>query len=446
MDALADLLRDAPRRYLLPPLPADAATARAAGVETALAFALEAARRAAAHDAALPPDCADLFTWALGALIRAALAPVGGDAAFQALLLRVQEPAVEDYVRLAARAVADRRAVRTAVDAIAHPGKVQGLPDGAPRETLAQLHADAASGAWLQLAQAIPPLLPQLAQGQERLQALLDEGVLQRLQRGDALRPTDAVQRYLSLCAQHGPAAGSDAAASQGRASARVGAVAERRAVHALREVAGWLDRAEGGTHSVLRGLRTPGGFPAGTRGTKDEWDAAILRGDAAGADVVLLAEVKASPTAAGSDFPRLLRGLQRLALAEADATYPFASADGRVHITGASLRALQPPGQALPPQVIYGCTAPPEANPPVLGAAAKAVLLKEPPCLAYARQLARGAAPSPALLLPLWHALPTAARLRGALLQYESARAARQAMLHPDDLLAAVAGTAPAG
>jgi hypothetical protein len=44
MGPLAILLRDAPRRYRLPPLPADAAAARAAGAETALAFAHESTR------------------------------------------------------------------------------------------------------------------------------------------------------------------------------------------------------------------------------------------------------------------------------------------------------------------------------------------------------------------------------------------------------------------
>lgn len=439
MGPLATLLRDAPRRYWLPPLPVDAQAARLAGAETALAFAVEAARRAAAQHLAPPAGMEDLFTWAMGALIRAALAPVGGDPAFQALLLRAQEPQVEEYVRLEARAVADRRALRAAVDAVAHPGKLRDLPRGALRDALAQLHADAAAGAWPQLAQEIPRLLPLLAQGQARLRTLLADGALQRLQRGDALRPTDAVQRYLALCARNGPLAGSDAAATQGRASARVGAGAEQQVVHAFGALARWLDRTEGGVHAVVRGLRTPAGFAAAARGAKDEWDAAIVRGDPAGGEVVLLAEVKASPTAASTDFPRLLRGLQRLALAEPGESYAFASADGPVHVAGASLRALQPPGPALPSQVIYCCTAPPEPKPPLLGAASQAVLLTQPACIAFAQALARGATPAPQLLLPVWQGLPRSPRLRGALLQYESARAARESMLHPDDLLAAV-------
>jgi hypothetical protein len=336
--------------------------------------------------------------------------------------------------------------VRAAVDAVAHPGKLHGLPPGALHDALAALHDAAAAGAWPQLEQAIARVLPELAQGQARLQALLHDGVLQRLRRGDALRITDAVQRYLALCAQNGPLAGSDAAASQGRASARVGAGAEKEVVHAFRALARWLDRVEGGRHAVVRGLRTPRGFPAETRGTKDEWDAAVLRGGADGMDVVLLAEVKASPAAAGSDFPRLLRGLQRLAQADAAATWAFASSDGPVRITGASLRALQPAGHALPPQVVYGCTAPAEAAPSPLGTAAKAVLLTQAPCVAYAGQVAGGSTPDAGLLQAIWQDLPSSPRLRGALLQYESARAAREAMLHPDDLLAALAHAAPAG
>lgn len=111
-------LRAAPRRYRMPALPPTAAHARAAGPEAALAYAMEQARcgRAASEDGGL-------FSWGLAQLIRQALA---GDPAFRALVLRASDPHVAEYARLGDSAAADRRAVRSAVDAIAHPGKRTG--------------------------------------------------------------------------------------------------------------------------------------------------------------------------------------------------------------------------------------------------------------------------------------------------------------------------------
>jgi hypothetical protein len=93
-----------------------------------------------------------------------------------------------------------------------------------------------------------------------------------------------------------------------------------------------------------------------------------------------------------------------------------------------------------LPPHVIYCCSAPPEAHPPVLSAASKAVLLGEPTSLAFADQVLAGQLPTPASLEPVWNALTTEPRLRSALHQYDTAQKARAAMLHPADLLASVA------
>ena len=42
-------------------------------------------------------------------------------------------------------------------------------------------------------------------------------------------------------------------------------------------------------------------------------------------------------------------------------------------------------------------------------------------------------------MLAPVWHALLNEGRLRAVLNQYDTARRAREAMLHPDDLSAAV-------
>jgi hypothetical protein len=431
----------------MPPLPADADAAAASGADVALAFSLEAARMAKEGHSPAPPRMQELFTRALAELIRKALAPTGGDPAFQALVLQAQNAQVDEHVRLAAQLAADRRAIRAATDAIAHPGKLRDLPAGAMRDALARLHRLAAAGSWTELASAIERLLGQDLCAEQRLQtllgAILSDPALQRLARGSALLRHEAVQRYGALQEQRGPLAGSDAAAASGRASARLGELAEHTTAQAFLEIAETLNRRAGASaaYRVLRSLRPPPGFPGEANKAKDEWDAAIVRSDAGGAaDILLLAEIKASPAAATSDFPRLLRGLRRLAHASADRSYAFASADGEACILGASLRRLDPHGRSLPPQVIYCCSALPEAQPPVLSAASKAVLLAEPASLAFAHQLARGEAAPHAHLAPVWDALTTAPRLRSALHQYQSAQALRAAMLHPLDLLSAIA------
>uniref|UniRef100_C5CLF1 3-deoxy-D-arabino-heptulosonate 7-phosphate synthase n=1 Tax=Variovorax paradoxus (strain S110) TaxID=543728 RepID=C5CLF1_VARPS len=434
-------LRAAPRRYRLPPLPVDAEAAVAGGTQATLAFAIEAARTGPA------PGIQALFTRALAQLIREALAPERGDPAFQAAMLHAQDAQVHEHVQLSRQRAADRRTLRMAIDAIAHPGKLRREAAGALRDALARLHGLAAAGAWAELAEAIGQLLAQELPGPGNFRAPLEaihaSPALRRLVRGSELLRRESVQRYQALCERRGPLAGSDAAAAEGRASAQQGRIAEHAAVEAFREIAGMLNRHCKGaaTYRVARGLRTPRGFPGEASKAKEEWDAAIVRGgDAGGASLVLLAETKASPAAATSDFPRLLRGLRRLAKARADAVYAFASADGEQRIAGASLQGLRPARRLLPPHVIYCCSAPPEALPQPLGAATRAVLLAEPASLAFAQQLARGEAPSHAALAPVWHALATAPRLQAALHQYETAQKARAAMLHPDDLLASVA------
>ena len=440
-------LRAAPRRYRLPALPDGIEAASASNPETALAFAIDGIRHAKHHRSPPPPGLRDLFTRSLAALIRAALAGQGGDPAFQALVLRTRDAEVDEYVRLARQAPGDRRAVRSATDSFAHPGKLRAMAAGPLRDALARVHDAAAASEWAVLAGELRPLAAQPGASEQVLAAsgaLLADPALARLQRLDSLRQSEAVQRYLVLCGQRGPVAGSDAAAAQGRASARTGEAGEQLTVQAFIDIATLLERggcAPCGFH-VVRGLRPPRGFPGEADKAKEEWDAAIVRNDGAGgaADILLLAEVKASPAAATPDFPRLHRGLQRLAQASADRHYVFASADGDVHVSGESLRRLQPQGRALPAHVIYCCPGPPETQPPLLGAASKAVLLAEPASLAFAGELALGANPHEATLVPVWEALATAPRLRSALHQDETSRAVREAMLHPDDLLAAVA------
>ena len=436
-------LAAAPRRFRLPPLPADADAAAAAGAAAALAIAIAAARGASERQLPLPADAEALFTQSLARLIAQALAPEGGDPAFQAAVLQAQDRDVRDHARLSRQRAADLRAVRSAIDAVAHPGKLQRMPAGAARDALAQLHALAAAGEWARLTQALAAL--PAPDGLQPAQA-----ALQRLVRGDELLHLDAVQRYRALGARQGPLAGSDAAAARGRASAREGELAEQAGAQALRAVVDLMNRraaaaADRGSFHVVRSLRTPGGFPGTASKAKEEWDAAILRSsaDAQGAtELVLLAEIKASPAAVSADLPRFLRGLQRLAEADAGTTYTFASDDGATQILGASLRRLRPHGHLLPPQVIYCCPAPAESQPQaLLSAASKAVLLAEPASIAFAQRVVHGEpAPPHASLAPVWRALATTPRLRATLHQDETARLAREAMLHPDDLLAAAA------
>ena len=422
----------------MPALPADADAAAAAGPETALAFAIEAARTHA-HGAPSHSPPAELFTRSLASLIAQALAPEAGDAAFQAAVLQAAEPSVQEYARCSAHAAADRRAVRAAIDAIAHPGKTRALTEGAWRDGLARLHRLASEGAWSELGAAAQQLAAAVPAA-DALRAIADGPKLHRLQRLDTLAQSAPVQRFRALCERRGPAAGSDAAAAQGRASASEGERAEAQAVHAFRAIADLLNAAGVSPRlRAVRSLRPPPGFPGDASKAKDEWDVALLQDEGELASIVLLAEVKAAPAAATSDFPRLLRGLQRLAQAGAGSAHAFASDGGPVRIDGASLAALQPQGRLLPPQVIYCCSAPPEARPQALGAATRAVLLAEPASMAFAQQLGAGGSPPAAQLLPVWHALATAPRLRSALHQYDSARAVREAMLHPDDLLEAV-------
>ena len=432
-ELLHEALRAAPRRYRMAPLPADADDAEASGAEPAVAWALEVLRRSG-EGGALPAVAKDVFTRQLAELIRAAVVPGAGDPAFQALVLRTMEPEVEEYVRLMSQAAADRRVVTSAVDAVAHPGKMRDVADVTLREALVGLHGLSTSQSWSALGDGMEALGPRLRG---------DDGfweALGRLERGDALQQAPAVQRYRALCEQRGPQAGTDAALASGRASALAGDVAEAATVDALRGIAELMNARQGG-HRVVRSLRTPRGFPGAGGKAKDEWDAAIVQesGGKDAADLVLLVEVKAAPAAATPDFTRLARGLERLAEAGQAGAWEFPSADGAVRIAGDSLRRLQPPGRALPAHVIYACSAEPGPRPQLLSAATRAVLLAEPASVAFARELARGATPSLEQLAAVWSDLASAPRLRSALHQYDTARLVREAMLHPQDLLAAV-------
>lgn len=434
-------VRAAPRRHRLPPLPSVGASAQ--DPEAALAVAIEAASRAQAAGATAPQDMGTLFTRSLDALVRRALQEPGGDPAFQALVLRADDACVAEHVQLAPELPVDARAVRAIVDAVAHPGKLR-TADAALRARLEPLHALARAERWSDLRAAVQAALQAgLPPAVDRTLAQLPaHPALARLERGAALLREPQVQRYLALRAAGGPAAGSEAAAQRGRAAQETGARAEDETLQAFATLAQWLSEAEGaGRYLAAGALRPPPGFPGDAGRAKDEWDAALLRVDASGiADIVLLAETKASPAAATADWPRLLRGLQRLAQADASASYAFRTQHGEQLLRGASLQALAPRGDALPESVLYACSAPPEPVPVPLAAHARALLLQERASVAHGVALARGLPAPDEGLRSLWDALATAPRLRSVLQQDAVTRAAREAMVHPRDLLAAAA------
>jgi hypothetical protein len=440
MHAIDDLLlaavRAAPRRHALPPLPVDAAAAQGEGCETALAWAIEQARLARHHHAGPAVQVRAVFLGAMACFIREALDAQGGDAAFQALVLRAREPAVQEYVRLTAHEAADRRAVRARVDAVAHPGKLRGVSGWS--EQLAQLHALASAGEWSALRAATIELLahPAMDVQRETLQGLLASDALRDLERTSRLRHDEPVRAYVALCARQRPVAGSDAASASGRASARAGEAAEARTLAGFERIAQRLAQlAPDSGYRAVRSLRTPRGFPGEKHKAKDEWDAAIVRRGEMAMRIVLLAEVKVSPAAAIPDLARLLRGLQRLAHADEAAVYPFTCADGTLQVEGASLRSLHPVRHAPPPCVVYCCPSPPQVRPQFLAASSKAVLAAEPASIAYALRLARGDTPADEELSPVWDALLSQPRLRATLHQHETACTVRAAMVDAEDV-----------
>ena len=455
---LADTLHRVVRRYRLPATPDTLATPespQSADPATTLAITIEQTRTSMAYGIAPGPEQQHRFTQALADLIHEALRPTGGDAAFQAILLRHHAPQVQEYASLYAHVDQDRRSIHAIVNAIAHPAKLERLQADAKRDRLAQLHALKDAADWSALADTARQLVDsgvldtRAAQGLARLLAS-DE--LDRLQRLTALGSDIEVQHYQALLDRQAPRSGTDAAIAQGSAAQLRGACVETKTAQVLNALAEALNKTTPAQppYRIVTSMRVPASIPGNTDRAKSEWDAVLLR-EAAPIDgkpcwdVCLLVEVKASVDAATTDFARLLRGLQLLTSADRDTVYTFATHQGEVNLRGASLAALPTELSELAGTVLYCSDAPADTRPRLLSAASRMQLLASDTSLAYAGKVASGQTPAPRELEPVWDALLASARWRAVLDQYQGLYKVRSLMVHLDDLSAAIDDGRPA-
>lgn len=418
------LSRIATRRHRVPELPRNAADARRADPWTALAFAIERARIAVEHGGTTSPDEHALFTDTLLRLIRDAMHPDRGDASFQAMVLRHHAPRVREYASLSAGADADRRRIKSIVNALAHPAKLARQSPGPARDSLILLHQAATRMDWPAL-RAFP--------------ALHDDASLARLIRLDELSSDAHVLRYRALIQQQGPAAGSEAALDQGAQAQRRGARVEAICADAMALLAAQLNGPCDPTTPhwrIASSLRVPGLLAGDASGAKVEWDVALLRrAERETWHLMLLIEAKASADAASTDLPKLLRGLRLLRAADPSATYLFKTAAGELRLTGASLAALDADAPDLGGRVLYCCEGDEDLRPRLLSAASRMQLLSAETGLEVAARLERGDAVEAPALTPVWDALRTSPRFLGVLHQYATLLRVRALMVHPDDL-----------
>ncbi len=478
---LKGILQDVSRRYQLPSIAASAPLKPDADAAALLAQTIEQARLALASDKR--PDAAleSVFTLALAQLIGQAMRKDAGDPAFQATLLRQRSHSVREYAALTAQEKSDARRVRSAVNAIAHPARLQRSPAGKQRNALAELQAAMVSASWLWVFDTAGRIAQQSGVMNEpalmgKLADLLESTALQRLKRLQALESDEQVREYQALWARNGPRVGSDEAAAQGSASQRRGAAVEERAALAVERLAQRLNQADRNAsararYRMVSSLHVPASLPASREYAKSEWDVVLLRRTEASLDgheaqaphhavlreaqapdravsqeadvwqVCLLVEAKASVDAAAIDLPRLLRGLRLLAHADAGKTYSFEAKQGTVRLSGASLKALTAEAPGLAATVLYCSDAPLEGKPRLLSAASRMQLLSAPASLQFADALAQGREPDAATLAPVWEALLESPRWDSVLHQYAALRQARALMVHVDDLMAAAAG-----
>jgi len=449
---LDEVLRTVDRRYRLPPLVHAASLADTANPATVIAIVIEEARRMQVDGQPPDPALQRRFVAALARMIGDALAAQSGDPAFQAAVLRHRAAAVREYASLAAHAEQDRRALRSTVNTIAHPARLERHAQAWQREPLARLHAAAAGASWDDLDATLRHLLaqPEMATDtafEQDIAKLKDSPALARLQRLDALSQDPDVRQYRTLWGRQGPLEGSTLAVAQGITSQQRGAAVEALAAQALDALAAQLDACDAHrTYRVVTSMRVPASIPAKHDRAKTEWDAVLLE-RARGAEpsaawhVRFLVEAKASADAATTDLPRLLRGLSLLAQADPDTVYAFDTREGAVRLHGASLRALTTDAAALQREVLYCCDASADPTPRLLGAASRMQLLSAPASLEYASALVQRTQADPRGLDVVWHALLALPSWHAVLHQYESLRQVWTLMVGVDDLMAAIEG-----
>lgn len=414
-------------------------------------MAIEQARQAVAHGKVPDDSLKRRFADALADMVREAIHPDSGDAAFRAMVLRHRAAPVREFASLSARAEGDRREVLAAVNSLAHPNRLQRMAPGWQRDALADLHASAAASSWSALRGIAQRLIDSPDNGNDSpvalaLTRLLDNPAVQRLQRIEALEADALVRQYVSLWDRVGPRPGSATAVAQGVSAQQRGAGAEALAAQALEVLARRLNEAEANhaPYRVVTSLRVPASIPASHERAKTEWDVVLLRraGPVDGMpawDVCLLVEVKASVDAATTDFPRLLRGIRLLAHAKEDAAYAFGSHQGTVYLRGAALGALSASESNLRRTVLYCCDARAETAPRLLSAASRMQLLSADESLVLASHLAASQHADVRDLEPLWLALLEAERWKTVLNQYSTLRQVRELMVHTEDLLCAI-------
>jgi hypothetical protein len=261
---------------------------------------------------------------------------------------------------------------------------------------------------------------------------------LERLSRAELLARHTDVQRLAALKARQAPA--------QASSSGARGQAAEQAAAQAFEALAGCLNAglpADAPRVRVLRGLLLPAGFPGEPVRSKNEWDIALVQqpqrpGANAAAELLLLAEVKASPEAAAADLATLRRGLRRLLQAHEDQDYTLPCAGGELRVQGASLHRLAgPTGHMLPSRIVYVTDTLEVDAAPWLDSAARGVLMAQPAVVSFALQRSRAREADPAPLHALWTAMTRDGQLHGVLHQYDNARQAREALLQVEDLRA---------
>lgn len=445
---LEHMLRNTPRRYRLPALPALAnMPAGSYSASTTLALVMEHARLALASDTDPDPALQAIFAQALAGLIREAMQTVDGDPLHQSVVLKAQAATVREYVALDATRQQDKRLILGLVNTLAHPAKLQRQAGGPLRNALTALHQAAVSEDWAQFPD-IARQLQALAYGAsdpapaQTLKTLLDAPALQHLLRLQTLQTDLHVRQYLALLEQNGPRAGSAAATKQGADGKRRGNHVEALTTQALTAWAQRLNTAPDADapYRVVSSMRVPGALTAGHERAKVEWDAVLLQQATENTDapqsweIRLLVEAKASVDAVATDLPRLLRGIRVLASADAAMHYAFTCREGLVSINGASLQTLRWDAGSLASIVLYCSDAPADTDPRLLSAAARAQLLSAPESLAFAVALAEARPTDPASLEPLWQQLLHGPQWKPVLHQYATLEQGRELMAHVED------------